>query len=391
MALRAVTGHPKFMRLKALLKIPTYQALGILETLWHFTGRFTPQGNIGKYDDADIEAWVDWDGAEGALIEALVKAKWLYRSDEYRLIVHDWHEHADDATRLQLKRQNVDFVTKSKECRDSVGIVSGQRGDSVATVSGQRRDSVGTVSGLPVAVPVPEPEPVVPRSDSAACAAPLEEDFGDGGLAEEKEAAPSCPPQKQTKAESLKSDISDANYSPPDSPWGDLVCFAREWESRQKAPYPLTAVGRDLRDFKRARDGLQDPAQVRALIPLFFSTADAFLQGKGFTVSDFVGRIQALLPRLRVKARVVEVEVEQPDTEHCVMVYLPLKDAKPPGSVLGGWEVDPEDLDWHRENQSGSDMAEIEKQLEEWRSGFGRASRKRSAERRNKELMEAAK
>ncbi len=56
MALRAVPDHPKFADLKARLGRPKYVALGCLETIWHFTGRFTPQGNLGKYTDQAIEA-----------------------------------------------------------------------------------------------------------------------------------------------------------------------------------------------------------------------------------------------------------------------------------------------------------------------------------------------
>src|SRR5206468_557308 len=126
--------------------------------VWHFTGRFTPQGNIGKYSDAAIEAWVEWDGAPGALIEAMVQSGWLQRTKEHRVIVHDWHEHADDATRLSLKRKKLGFVTL------------------ITAVSGQCRDSVATTSGLPEPEPVPEPEPgagAVPEPPQAAEAPPL--------------------------------------------------------------------------------------------------------------------------------------------------------------------------------------------------------------------------
>ncbi len=68
MALRAVPDHPKFADLMARLGRPKYVALGCLEAVWHFTGRFTPQGNIGKYTDhrsvsplnqkANLSTWV---------------------------------------------------------------------------------------------------------------------------------------------------------------------------------------------------------------------------------------------------------------------------------------------------------------------------------------------
>jgi hypothetical protein len=90
MALRAVPDHPKFANLKSMLGLPKGAALGWLEALWHFTGRFTPQGNIGKYTDQAIEAWVEWDGAPGTLIAAFVKTGWINVDDHKRLIAWQW-------------------------------------------------------------------------------------------------------------------------------------------------------------------------------------------------------------------------------------------------------------------------------------------------------------
>lgn len=111
MALRAVPDHPKFADLKAILKQPKGSTMGWLETMWHFTGRFTPRGNIGKYTDAQIEAWLEWDGIPGELMAAFVKAKWIDVDPEHRLLVHDWPQHADKATKNALNRANQPFCT----------------------------------------------------------------------------------------------------------------------------------------------------------------------------------------------------------------------------------------------------------------------------------------
>ena len=107
--------------------------MGYLEALWHFAGRYTPQGDIGKYSDAEIEAWIEWRGSPGQLIASIALSGWIDFSSTHRLLVHDWHDHADDATRLALKRKKLDFLSRCP-------------------------DSVPTVSGLPVPEPVPEPE-----------------------------------------------------------------------------------------------------------------------------------------------------------------------------------------------------------------------------------------
>src|ERR1700675_441681 len=144
MALRAVPDHPKFTHLKGTLGQPKGAVLGWLEAIWHFTGRFTPQGNIGKYADDEIEAWVEWNGDPGALINGLVHAGWVDTDPVYRLLVHDWAQHADNATKLALKRSKKEF------CLHTVSTLSLQGGDAV--------QQTGTLLGLPE--PVPEPVPV---------------------------------------------------------------------------------------------------------------------------------------------------------------------------------------------------------------------------------------
>jgi hypothetical protein len=155
MALRAVPDHPKFADLKARIGRPKYVALGCLEAIWHFTGRFTPQGNIGKYPDQAIETWVEWDGEPGELISALIDTHWIDRNEEFRLLVHDWNQHADKATKNALGRSKLPFCTLT-----------------VRTESVQSTDEnpeSGTVYRLPEPEPVPVPVPVpVPEAKAKA-------------------------------------------------------------------------------------------------------------------------------------------------------------------------------------------------------------------------------
>lgn len=97
--------HTKLKRLVRALKVPQYAAVGILESLWHLTAREAPEGNIGKLSNEDIAAWIDWQGDADGLIAALVTAGWLDEIQVDRLVVHDWHEHADDATKKAIARQ----------------------------------------------------------------------------------------------------------------------------------------------------------------------------------------------------------------------------------------------------------------------------------------------
>jgi hypothetical protein len=153
-ALRAVPDHPKFAELMATLNLPKFATLGILEGVWHFTGRYAPQGNVGKYSDQAIESWVGWNGVAGAMVAALIKCCWLDIDATYRLLVHDWDQHADKATKNALKRAKRPFCTPAV------------RTPSVQSTN--ESPDLGTASRLPEPEPEPVPEPVPDKKPSRA-------------------------------------------------------------------------------------------------------------------------------------------------------------------------------------------------------------------------------
>jgi hypothetical protein len=135
--------------------------------LWHMTAEFTPQGDIGKYDDDWIEASLEWHGRKGYLVDCLVEAGFLdrepattkgfvdddeeirHRSPEHRkLFVHHWHDHAEDSVRKRLNRAGLQFLTVS-------GKVTGQNPVSDRTLS-------DTGAGLPSQA-LAKPEPLPPK------------------------------------------------------------------------------------------------------------------------------------------------------------------------------------------------------------------------------------
>jgi hypothetical protein len=95
------------------LEIPSYAAIGILESLWNLCAREAPQGNIGKLSDADIADQIGWDLDPAPLIEGLVQSGWLDRHSEHRVIVHDWRDHADDAVDNALTRAHLRYADGS--------------------------------------------------------------------------------------------------------------------------------------------------------------------------------------------------------------------------------------------------------------------------------------
>jgi hypothetical protein len=108
---RGTPTHPKTVMLASMLGAPRYQAVGLLELLWHFTAAYCPQGDVGRRTNAQIAAFLDWPAAEAdRLVEALVSCGWLDRNDEHRLVVHDWHEHCDGSCDKYLARKGLKYA-----------------------------------------------------------------------------------------------------------------------------------------------------------------------------------------------------------------------------------------------------------------------------------------
>jgi hypothetical protein len=49
---------------------------------------------------------------------AFITCGWVDDDKDYRLTVHDWHQHADDATKLSIKRSKRNFVAVLRQCVD---------------------------------------------------------------------------------------------------------------------------------------------------------------------------------------------------------------------------------------------------------------------------------
>jgi hypothetical protein len=163
-ALRAVPDHPKFAHLKSLLGTTKAVTIGYLECIWHFTGRFTPQGNIGKYTDLAIETWLEWEGQPGELVAALLESGWLDRDAVHRILVHDWPHHADKATKQALSRGKLEFCVPTvrplyTQSENTVPEIENAV-HTVGTHEGSQNAKPFGMKSLPVPVPVPVPEPV---------------------------------------------------------------------------------------------------------------------------------------------------------------------------------------------------------------------------------------
>jgi hypothetical protein len=80
-------------------------AVGLLERLWHVAISSAFRGDIGRFDNEEIAEMIGWHGEADVLIALLVSERWLDHDPTYRLLVHDWHEHAPRHVKANAAKQ----------------------------------------------------------------------------------------------------------------------------------------------------------------------------------------------------------------------------------------------------------------------------------------------
>lgn len=161
---RGAIDHPKTKRLAKAIGAPAYAAMGLVEALVHWSCRYAPSGNVGKYADDEIEEAVGWDGSPGQMVPTMIEAGFLEAHAEYRVVIHDWYDHADDAVHMALARAGERFwcgrVPKmTRLSRDERGRLEAAYNDertSTRTENAQQTHGIRTENALP-SPPLPSP------------------------------------------------------------------------------------------------------------------------------------------------------------------------------------------------------------------------------------------
>jgi hypothetical protein len=174
---RGTIEHPKTIALASLLRVRILEAVGILESLWHWTAKYAQRGDIGRFSPEVIAAGIHWHGPAEKLMEALINANgggkygWVERHDEYGYVIHDWHEHADESTKKWLDKRGESFWNGSFP----FGKKSRMYREPVANDSRMSREQVASGDRLPepepLPEPIPEPEPL-PKPEPEGAAPP---------------------------------------------------------------------------------------------------------------------------------------------------------------------------------------------------------------------------
>lgn len=88
-----LANHPKTKRLARLLEESVPSVIGRLHLLWWWCVQYAPDGDLSRWDAADIADACMWDGDPDVLLQALCRAGFVDQT-ESGYAVHDWEDHA---------------------------------------------------------------------------------------------------------------------------------------------------------------------------------------------------------------------------------------------------------------------------------------------------------
>jgi hypothetical protein len=107
-------GDPKFGRLSDALGLTeqlgrrrgAVLAKGCIASLWSWASDHAPDGDLGDYEDAEIEEAADWDGEPGAFVEACAQKRiGLLDKSRYGYSIHGYLARAESHKAAQRKRK----------------------------------------------------------------------------------------------------------------------------------------------------------------------------------------------------------------------------------------------------------------------------------------------
>jgi hypothetical protein len=87
---QALGRHPKTLRLARVLDVSVPTAIGHLQLVWWWAVDYAENGDLSRYDDADVAEAAMWEGEPGQFVAALKECKFL----EEHGWIHDWDDYA---------------------------------------------------------------------------------------------------------------------------------------------------------------------------------------------------------------------------------------------------------------------------------------------------------
>lgn len=103
------TEHPKVKSLAVHLGVEHLVAVGVWESLLHWTATYAPAGDVGKYDTRVWAEGIHWRGSAKRLLRGLVDAGLVEFGEDGKARVHHWSQHCDEYIHRRLGRKGERF------------------------------------------------------------------------------------------------------------------------------------------------------------------------------------------------------------------------------------------------------------------------------------------
>lgn len=130
----AAFTHPKTRRLAKRLNIAPAAAVGHLSALWSFTAEFAPDGDLGRFDNEEVELGAGWEGEDGKFIGAAKAAGYLVER-QGSLLIHDWSDYGG-----KLVERRAAERKRSAERRATAGRPQDDRSTTEVRPLAERRE-----------------------------------------------------------------------------------------------------------------------------------------------------------------------------------------------------------------------------------------------------------
>jgi hypothetical protein len=104
----SLARHPKTLRLARILGIAVPAALGHMHLLWWWAIEYAPDGDVGRFDAAEVALACMWEGDETALLPALQRAGFVDANGH----IHDWHDYAGKL--VDRRRRNAERMREDR-------------------------------------------------------------------------------------------------------------------------------------------------------------------------------------------------------------------------------------------------------------------------------------
>lgn len=220
-------NHLKTKRLKRLLKIPLYRAVGILETLWLLCVDCCDEGNIGKFTDDEIADYLEWEGSPSELVRALSDSGWTDLDSHGRPVIHDWLEHCPefirDRVRKRIARHSKDCNDHSSRCKTTTyAPPESDKTGQDRTNTGPDRDLTVYVNSIPT-----QPIPTQPIQEVGAATAAI--------VTESPKREPPSPDSESTPAAVRTRYRAESVPIPPELNTPDFIAARDAWFKQRRA------------------------------------------------------------------------------------------------------------------------------------------------------------